>query len=291
MIGSAKSCELPIHEIAGFEDLLTDKARKIYNTPQKDTVIKTAHGWSACQSFYVPVTIPGDYIPPNCISKMAFVFDALCDAGALDHGMLIKASWMELAQVTAKTRRVLLMFTGYPSEHISNEKDPLKALNEAAGEVVFCSEGSIADECWDKLPLPDQTYTKYINLPKPEKMIDPLATRASLVSGVAQWIASIVARRHKRDGIAVKRVGLDEATFMALFEDVVWYKAMTSTAGKLYPLRPRVEIVTADGFMSLIQIETLPGFDGDCCKTLVYPIKQQKTYTIKKPWWKFWGRK
>jgi hypothetical protein len=169
-----------IREIKGFENLLTKKAKRIYNTKQYNTIIEVneptisgnrkdyIRGIRACHYFSKPAFMEHGKVPQWAIKKLANTFNTLVKENMVDYGVLAPAMWLELQQLEGEGRRALLVLYTFGSTKVCNmakfrgrNQDPLKfdrideerlILNEFLDNEAFAFEGELGSKDWNTLP-------------------------------------------------------------------------------------------------------------------------------------------
>jgi len=157
--------QLGIRKVPKFAERLSEKARKIYQTPQKNTIIEYEENGERhirpCVFFSKVVQHKeGTSIPEQYFDEMARMFNMLVDKGLLDFGVLAEAMIVPLARVEPTFERSLLVVYPFPSARVAKAAQLLgggnefsidleyKLLNVVLGDEAFAPEGSIGSDKW-----------------------------------------------------------------------------------------------------------------------------------------------
>jgi len=149
-----------VTEVEGFAELLSPKARKVYETRQTTVKIELnkpieGGGYERYLCELVPfakifeLSDGEENAPQWALQKLADVFSRLVDEGWLDHGVLgplVQIRLADLPAVPQFIRRVMLCLYPYPTLKVMlDERDPWTVLNAAVGVDAFAPEGRAAN--------------------------------------------------------------------------------------------------------------------------------------------------
>jgi hypothetical protein len=153
---------LRIEELPGFRGLLTDAAKKVYDTKHEYTVIQIddqgVRRVVICAYFMVVVD-PKD--KEEAVGRMAKVFNLLVQQELIG-GMLANPMALPLAKLEDQERLGLLMYVfpslktwrsvcDMPGDDL--EEKQRKFFNRIVGVEAFITEGGLGTADWRKLPM------------------------------------------------------------------------------------------------------------------------------------------
>lgn len=155
MISPTKFIEfdtIKVVEIVNFKDLLSPKAKELYETQKNSTELVIDREKKHCQYFCKQVQLTDDLILPNeYVVKMASIFNKLVDKDLIKYGCVSPAMVMRLADlrdkdgtIVYKNRAMLMLFVF--SDFTYDQ------LNKELGDNAFVEEGNIGSDDWIALP-------------------------------------------------------------------------------------------------------------------------------------------